>query len=394
MPRILRIINRFNLGGPTYNAAYLTKYLPPQYETMLLGGMKDESEDSSQFIVENLGITPTVLHEMHREINIFNDAAAYRKIKKIIAEFKPDIVHTHASKPGALGRWAAHQMNVPVIIHTFHGHVFHSYFNSAKTKFYKSLERKLAKVSTRIIAISEKQKEELSIDHEICPPEKIEVIPLGFDLNRFQDGIAKKREVFREEFSLAEDDIAVSIVGRLVPIKNHELFIDSMKWVKERLPGRIKGFIVGDGESRSQLESYCSEIGLSHSSDSEDDVDIYFTSWVKNVDFVNSGSDIIALTSKNEGTPVSLIEAQAGNRAIVSTRVGGIEDVVIPDETALLSDPNNTDAFRQNLLKLASDVELRRALGERGWTFVKDKFHYERLARDVAALYERLLADF
>lgn len=391
MPRILRIINRFNLGGPTYNAAYLTKYLPPEYETMLLGGMKDETEDSSQFIVENLGITPTVLPEMRREINLFNDAAAYRKIKKIIAEFKPDIVHTHASKPGALGRWAAHQMNVPVIIHTFHGHVFHSYFNPAKTKFYKSLERKLAKVSTRIIAISEKQKEELSIDHEICPAEKIEVIPLGFDLNRFQDGIAKKREVFRDEFSLAEDDIAVSIVGRLVPIKNHELYLDSMKWVKERINKRIKGFIVGDGESRTHLENYCTEIGLTYSSDSEDDVDIYFTSWVKNVDFVNSGSDIIALTSKNEGTPVSLIEAQAGNRAIVSTRVGGIEDVVIPDETALLSDPNNTEAFQQNLLKLTSDDDLRRALGERGWSFVKDKFHYERLARDVAALYERLL---
>lgn len=394
MPRILRIINRFNLGGPTYNAAYLTKYLPSEYETMLLGGMKDETEDSSQFIVENLGITPTVLHEMHREINIFNDAAAYQKIKKIIADFKPDIVHTHASKPGALGRWAAHQMNVPVIIHTFHGHVFHSYFNPAKTRFYKSLERKLAKVSTRIIAISEKQKEELSIDHEICPAEKIEVIPLGFDLNRFQDGIAKKREVFREEFSLSEDDIAVSIVGRLVPIKNHELFLDSIKWVKERMTKRIKGFIVGDGESRTHLENYCAEVGLTYSSDSEDDVDIYFTSWVKNVDFVNSGSDIIALTSKNEGTPVSLIEAQAGNRAIVSTRVGGIEDVVIPNETALLSDPNNAMEFRENLLKLASDEKLRRAFGERGWSFVKDKFHYKRLASDVAALYERLLVDF
>lgn len=394
MPKILRIINRFNLGGPTYNAAYLTKYLPAEYETMLLGGMKDESEDSSHFIVENLGITPKVLPEMRREINFFDDAAAYRKIKKIIADFKPDIVHTHASKPGALGRWAAHRMDVPVIIHTFHGHVFHSYFNQPKTKFYKTLERKLAKVSTRIIAISETQKRELSTLHHICPADKIEVIPLGFDLNRFQDGIAKKREVFREEFSLAEDDIAVSIVGRLVPIKNHELFIDAIKWVKERLDKRIKGFIVGDGESRSHLENYCGHVGLTYSSDSDDEADIYFTSWVKNVDFVNSGSDIIALTSKNEGTPVSLIEAQAGNRAIVSTRVGGIEDVVIAGKTALLSDPNNAEAFKENLLKLASDEELRKAFGERGWRFVKDKFHYERLARDVAALYERLLVDF
>lgn len=391
MPRILRIINRFNLGGPTYNAAYLTKYLPSEYETMLLGGMKDETEDSSQFIVENLGIAPTILPEMHREINFFKDVAAYRKIKRIIADFRPDIVHTHASKPGALGRWAAHKMGVPVIIHTFHGHVFHSYFSPAKTQFYKGLERRLASVSTRIVAISEKQKKELALEHQICPEEKIEVIPLGFDLNRFQYDISKKREVFREEFSLGENDIAASIVGRLVPIKNHELFLDSIKWVKERLDRRIKGFIVGDGESRNHLEAYCSEIGLSYSSDSDDDVDIYFTSWVKNVDFVNAGSDIIALTSKNEGTPVSLIEAQAGNRAIVSTRVGGIEDVVIPNETALLSEPENAEKFRENLLILAQDDEKRHQFGEKGWRFVKDKFHYERLARDVADLYARLL---
>ncbi len=391
MPRVLRIINRFNLGGPTYNAAYLTKYLPSEYETMLLGGMKDETEDSSQFIVENLGITPTILPEMHREINIYRDVTAFRKIKKIIREFKPDIVHTHASKPGALGRWAAHQLKVPVIVHTFHGHVFHSYFSPAKTKFYKNLEKKLATISTRIIAISEKQKMELSEQHGICPAEKIEVVPLGFDLNRFQDDIEKKREVFREEFSLGDKDIAVSIIGRLVPIKNHELFLRSLLWVKERVGKRIKGFIVGDGESRSHLENYCQEIGLTFSRDSDDEVDVYFTSWVKNVDYVNAGSDIIALTSKNEGTPVSLIEAQAGNRAIVSTKVGGIEDVVIPEVTALLSDPKDEIRFCENLLKLAKDDDLRNLFGTRGWAFVKDKFHYHRLAADVAGLYERLL---
>ncbi|HLV53392.1 MAG TPA: glycosyltransferase, partial [Cryomorphaceae bacterium] len=147
MPRILRIINRFNLGGPTYNAAYLTKYLPERFETMLVGGMKDASEDSSRFIVENLGITPRVLPDMYRDISLRNDWMAYKKIRELIEEFKPDIVHTHASKPGALGRWAAHKAGVPVIIHTFHGHVFHSYFNAAKTGLYKRLERKLASVS-------------------------------------------------------------------------------------------------------------------------------------------------------------------------------------------------------------------------------------------------------
>ncbi len=391
MTRILRIINRFNLGGPTYNAAYLTKYLPDEFETLLVGGMKDNTEDSSQFIVENLGITPMVLSEMKRSINPFQDYIAYKKIKEVIRTFKPDIVHTHASKPGALGRWAAHEMKVPVIIHTFHGHVFHSYFNPLKTGVYKILERKLASVSTKIIAISEKQKQELVEEHGICNADKIAVIPLGFDLQRFQDKIDEKRNVFREEFKLADSDIAIGIVGRLVPIKNHRLFLESFKWVKERSPKRIKAFIVGDGESRQEIEQMCTDLDISFSSDSEDDVEVYFTSWVKNVDFVNAGVDIIALTSKNEGTPVSLIEAQAANRAIVSTKVGGIENIVIDGQTALLSHPSDGDGFRRNLLEMVNDDSLRLQFGEKGWQFVKDKFHYERLVDDIAKLYGSLL---
>ncbi len=391
MPRILRIINRFNLGGPTYNAAYLTKYLPEPYETLLLGGMKDSSEDSSQFIVENLGIQPMVLPEMKRAINPYQDYLAYKKIKEVIRDFKPDIVHTHASKPGALGRWAAHRMHVPVIIHTFHGHVFHSYFNPVKTEFYKQLERKLASVSTRIIAISEKQKYELATEHKICPPEKVAVIPLGFDLERFQDNIAEKRAVFREEFNLSDSDIAIAIVGRLVPIKNHGLFLRAFKWTLERTQKRIKAFIVGDGESRSEIEDICSNLQLTFSSDSEEDVDVYFTSWVKNVDYVNAGVDIVALTSKNEGTPVSLIEAQASNKAIVSTDVGGIENVVIPGQTALLSHSDDEESFKINLLEMVNNDKKRLEFGQKGWDFVKHKFHYERLVKDITQLYDSLL---
>ncbi len=391
MPRILRIINRFNLGGPTYNAAYLTRYLPDHYETMLVGGLKDATEDSSQFIVENLGISPVIIPEMRRKINPAQDYAAYKRLKSIIADFKPDIVHTHASKPGALGRWAAHKMKVPVIIHTFHGHVFHSYFNSQTTRFYKGLEKRLAKVSTRIIAISERQKEELTTIHGICAPEKVEVIPLGFDLQRFQDDIEEKRNVFRTEFNLSENEVAIAIIGRLVPIKNHDLFLRAVSWVKERATTPVRAFIVGDGESRGHLEKLCRDLNLTFSNDSETKVDVYFTSWVKNVDFVNAGADIIALTSKNEGTPVSLIEAQAGNRAIISTRVGGIENVVIPNETALLSEPDDEESFRENLLKMTNDSALRRQFGEKGWAFVKDKFHYERLVGDITKLYDSLL---
>ena len=128
MPKVLRIINRFNLGGPTYNAANLTKYMAHDFETKLIGGKHEEGEISSTYINDSLGINYQVLPHLQRSINYKTDKLAYREIKEIIKIFKPDIVHTHASKAGAIGRLAAHNSKVPVIVHTFHGHVFHGYF--------------------------------------------------------------------------------------------------------------------------------------------------------------------------------------------------------------------------------------------------------------------------
>lgn len=394
MPKVLRIINRFNLGGPTYNAAYLTKYLSPDYETLLVGGEKDESEDSSRFIVDSLGLHPLIIPEMRRSINPANDGIAYNKIKNIIKRYKPDIVHTHASKAGTLGRIAAFSCNVPVVVHTFHGHVFHSYFSKASTTFYKTVERRLAKKSTKIIALSELQKFELTEIHQICEPAKIEIIPLGFDLNRFHENTDVKRIVFRKEFLLDEDEIAIGIVGRLVPIKNHPLFLQAIHEILEKTTQKVRFFIVGDGESRQDLFDFARALNIDH---------IYwpiekrksiltFTSWIKDIDIVNSGLDIIALTSLNEGTPVSLIEAQASNKPIVTTDVGGIGNVVEPNKTALLSPSDDYMAFADNLFKVIENKDLRLAMSENGWLFVKEKFHYQRLANDMKALYCKLLS--
>ena len=179
MPRILRIINRFNLGGPTYNAAYLSRYMPNDYETLLVGGLKEDDEESSEYIVRNLGIEPIVIPEMRRQLDAKSDMVAYRKIMRLIRDFKPDIVHTHASKAGTVGRLAAIRSNVPVIVHTFHGHVFHSYFGKKQTKMFLNIERGLAQHTSQIIAISQKQKDELCDTFKIAPEEKFTIIPLG-----------------------------------------------------------------------------------------------------------------------------------------------------------------------------------------------------------------------
>ncbi len=391
--KILRIINRFNLGGPTFNAAYLTKYLGDDFETLLVGGEKDDSEESSEFILESLNLTPIIIPEMKREINFKEDKIAYKKLKKIIKEFQPDIVHTHASKAGFLGRRAAYKCNVPVIIHTFHGHVFHSYFGKSKTAFYKNIERYLAKKSTVIIAISEIQKHELVNKYKICKSNKVKVIPLGFDLSRFQENKQEKRIDFRKKYLLNEDEIAIGIIGRLVPIKNHTLFIDAIDQILTKTSKKIRVFIIGDGEEKENLLKHCEEKKLDFTEFvvSPRKATITFTSWIKNVDWANAGLDIIALSSLNEGTPVSLIEAQASNKPIVTTNVGGVENVVLKNKTGFIVESNNLAAFSKALLTLIEDEKLRTEMGLKGWEHVKDKFHYTRLVKDMEALYFSLL---
>jgi glycosyltransferase involved in cell wall biosynthesis len=391
--KVLRIINRFNLGGPTYNAAYLTKYLSDDFETLLVGGEKYEEEESSEFILEKLGLKPIVIPEMQRSINRKNDRIAYKKIKDIIKEFQPDIVHTHASKAGTLGRLAASKMKVPVIVHTFHGHVFHSYFGKAKTTFYKNIERYLAKKSSKIIAISDIQKNELGLEHKICKLDKIEVVQLGFDLSRFQEDIDEKRISFRNEYQVSEDEVAIGIIGRLVSIKNHKMFIDVVASVLESTTKKVRFFIVGDGEEKEAIKSYCSNlnIGFTEWNGHKKIVPVTFTSWIKNIDWLNAGLDIIVLTSLNEGTPVSLIEAQASNKPIVTTNVGGVKNITLENKTAYISEVNDINDFTQKLSFLIESENDRIKMGEKGWGFVNEKFSYERLTKDIEILYRDLL---
>jgi len=390
MPKVLRIINRFNLGGPTYNAAYLTKYLAPDFETLLVGGIHQESEADSSFILENLGIKAQVLDSMKRDVSIRSDWDSYREIKRIINEFKPDIVHTHASKAGALGRYAAFSSGVPVTVHTFHGHVFHSYFNKFKTNFYLNLERYLAKRTSKIIAISELQKQELVNTFKIAPKEKFSVINLGFELDRFSKNREDLRKQFREDYGLKENEIAISIIGRLVPIKNHKLFLEMANELTTK-HNNLRFFIVGDGESKEELINYCQSNNLSFSTNKNTKAAICFTSWIKNAEYALAGTDIVALTSLNEGTPVSLIEAQAAAKPIVTSNVGGVMDVVLHNKTAFVHNISDKEGMINSFERLVKSVELRHDMGKKGEDFVGNRFSATRLASDVRELYYALL---
>ena len=247
-------------------------------------------------------------------------------------------------------------------------------------------------MSTRIIAISDIQKYELSEVHRICDADKISVIPLGFDLSRFQENHVTKREIFRKKYNLDEDEVAIGIIGRLVPIKNHAFFLQVLQEVLAHSHRKVRAFIIGDGELMAPLQKQAEELGIRYAvMDSSVKAPLEFTSWEREIDVVNAGLDIVCLTSLNEGTPVSLIEAQASGVPVVSTNVGGIENVVLHGKTGLLSERDDLATMVRHIMDLVHHDQLRQDLGGQGWNWVSEKFHYTRLVQDMRELYDGLL---
>ena len=433
MPRVLRIINRLNIGGPTHNVGLLTKYLTDKgYETLLLSGIKDESEASSDYLLESMGITAHYVPNMRRAINPLNDIFAYRYLLKIIAQFKPHIVHTHAAKAGALGRLAAHVSKVPAIVHTFHGHVFHSYFGHAKTRFFLQTERRLAKYCHKVIALSTKQKHELANVYRVCPSHKIAVVPLGFNLHPFTLNQAAKRAYFRQYYNLPSNCLALGIVGRLTAVKNHAMFLKAYAAALPHLKQPACAFIIGNGELLASLQQLVTNLNLTWTMQPYDNnfnpdekeaslqfddnseytnypdaaanlighqtqnqistPQVIFTSWAQQMDVVYAGLDVIALTSFNEGTPVSLIEAQAASKPIISVEAGGIADIVLPNKTAVLVPNNNQTLFTEQLIQLLNNLPMQQYLAQNGQSWALEHFHFNRLINNMDALYQEIIA--
>ncbi len=393
--KIVRVFNRFILGGPSLNVSFLTQFLSSSFETKLIIGSKDTDEQEAVELIKRYGIEFTEVTEMKRAINLIEDFKAYIKIKQIIKDTNPSIVHTHASKPGAIGRMAASSCKVPIILHTYHGHVFHSYFGTIKTFIYLKIEQFLARKSTRVIAISEQQKYELATIHKICNKNKIVVIPLGLDLDAFYQNQIEKRLAFRQKYNIADNEVVIGIIGRLVSIKNHSLFINAIGAVLKKTTNKIKIIIVGDGDERQNIMTLLTKLNIEYNYYPDDNncKTVTLTSWLTNMDEVYAGLDIVALSSLNEGTPVSLIEAQAACKPIVTTNVGGVVDVVLENKTAFITQSNEVGAFANALLRLVESKALRDEMGKIGYDHVKDKFDKSRLVNDMENLYNQLLRE-
>lgn len=383
--KVLRIINRFSIGGPSFHAIILTKHVGEEFETKLIGGVPDEGEADSFYVLDSYQVNAITIPEMRRSLNLFSDIKSYFKIKQFIKEYQPDIVHTHASKAGALGRIAAYTSGVKTIVHTYHGHVFHSYFGRLKTEIYKFVERFLAKKSTGIIAISESQKNELSDVYNICPKEKIQVIPLGLFLDPFSKNSLEKKQISRKNLGIQENEVVIGLVGRLAPIKDHGYFLQVIKRIMTISDKKIKVFIVGDGVEMDNVKAQVDEINEKYPEL------IHLTSWVKEMAPMYHAFDIVCLSSKNEGTPVTLIEAQAAGLPVISTDVGGVRDIIEDQQTGFVVPKSDINQYVQKLTMLIESKELREQFGEQGKTKILEKYQYQRLVKDMEGYYRSLM---
>lgn len=382
--RILRLIARLNVGGPAIHVSELSARLDAErYQQILACGVERADEGSMHDYALERGVRPLVLPELTGDASIGpSDLKAFRRVLRLVREYRPHIVHTHTGKAGILGRLAARTTGTPVTVHTYHGHVLDDYYGPLKTHAARQLERMLARLSTRLVAVSEKVKVDL-VRHGVDGGGKIEVISLGFDLKPFATA-ERFRGEFRDELGLHQEHQLVGIVGRIFPIKNHRLFLNAAARVAARNPA-VHFVVVGEGVLSEQTRDLARELGL------EDRV--FFTGWRRDLPRVYADLDTLVVSSDNEGTPVAAIEAMAAGRPVVGTEVGGMPDLIDDGVTGFLVPPRDPEALATRLLELLDDPALAATMGERSARRVLERYRVERLVTDVERLYETLLQE-
>jgi glycosyltransferase involved in cell wall biosynthesis len=420
--KILRIFSRLNIGGPAIHTILLTAGLNnDQFESILVKGSEDPSEGDMLYLAKEKGVEPIVIPEMGRNISWRDEFNALLKIYRLIKEEKPHIVHTHTAKAGTLGRGAAilvnsqwsivnilgrmfscpstelRTQNIRIkLVHTFHGHVLSGYFGYIKNNIFLWVERFLGLFTDMIITVSEKLREEI-LGFRIGNKKKTISLPLGLELSKLLK-TDQYKGLLREELGVSGETKLVAIIARLVPIKNHKMFIDGISMLKaQKLAVKVKFLVIGDGELRNELESYVKKEGLGE--------DIFFLGFRKDMEKIYADLDMVVLTSLNEGSPVALIEAMAAGKAVVSTDVGGVVDLIGNEDQNCVSKDQRYSITNCGVLLKSADADvlagamkellkneyLGRMLGAEGRKRVYPRYDITRLVKDIKQLYEELL---
>ncbi len=381
--RVLRVIARLNVGGPALHVTYLARGLAARgYETTLVAGDVARGEASMSFVAEQAGVEVVTLPGLSRELSPIRDALAAFRLARLIRKLRPDVVHTHTAKAGAVGRAAALLAGTrrPVVVHTFHGHVLRGYFGTGGTLVFRAIETLLARATDRLIAVSPEVRDELVALH-VAPREKFSVVRLGIELEPRVHFDGDPAEV-RRRHGVPEGQFVVGWFGRMTAVKRTDDLLTMLAGVRERGVDALL-LLVGDGDDRDRLEQRAHDLGLARS--------CLFLGYQEDVAPWYAICDAVVLTSAREGTPVTIIAALAAGRPVVAPKGGGGPDVVDEGETGFLVRPHDTHALAERLEILAGDPVRRRAMGELGRTRMLERYAVERLVDDVDALYRELL---
>jgi glycosyltransferase involved in cell wall biosynthesis len=387
--RLSRIIARLNVGGPAIQAITLTRLLEPLgYHTRLVRGVEGPQEGNMDHLARELGVVPTLIESMRRDPGT-GDLKALWRLVSLLHQDRPDIVHTHAAKAGTLGRVAAliafpRRSRRPLLVHTFHGHSLTGYFSSRTAAFYRAVEQWLAGRTDVLVAVSPEVRDDL-IRLGLAGAERFVVIPLGFDLGRFLDDSerAARRQSLRAEWGLGGEDEVVTLIARLVPIKRVDRFLRVARMLAER--PRTRFLVVGDGELRSELAASADARALGDR--------LVWAGFRRDVPDVCFASDVVMLTSDNEGTPVSLIEAQAAAVPVVGTDVGGVRSAVRDGHTGILTAADDEQRLAAATQAFLADPELAGRTGRAGREWATSAYTVDRLVADHDRLYTRLLGE-
>jgi glycosyltransferase involved in cell wall biosynthesis len=385
--KVVRVIARLNVGGPAPHVTWLDDGLRRRgFDPVLVYGPVGPAEASLEDRVESLQLRARKVPDLGRRIRLWSDVRALSHLTRLVFRERPDVVHTHTAKAGALGRLAALAYNLTrrrqrrcVVFHTFHGHVLHGYFGPLGTIAVRAAERALARITDRVVTISAQQKDDISSRYRIAPPHKTLVIELGLDLDALLRLEGDGRSIGSR---LEEDSVVFGYVGRLARIKDLPTLLEAFASAASRTP-RARLVLVGDGEERADLERRAATLGIADR--------VRFTGWQRDLAAVHGGIDVSVLSSLNEGTPVAIIEAMAAARPVIATDVGGVRDVVTHGRTGLVVPPRDVPALAAAMERLAGDGALREAFGRAGREVVRERFSRERLATEIAQHYREAL---
>lgn len=383
---LVAIINRLDIGGTAMNTIPLMDGMQNYFNVTVLYGDTDTNAAAISFYQVHY---PTVqlipVKYLGKQINFFKDFLAFLNVRKALKKAKPFIVHTHGSKAGLVGRVSAFLLRVPIKVHTYHGHFFHSYFGKMKTALIIFIEQLLAKITTQIIVLSKSQQHDICSIYKITAFEKTSVVALGIQQENFWKDTFASRSFFRQKFMLPTDAVAIGIVGRLAPVKNHKLFIDAAIELLRNKIEKLFFFIVGDGDESAYIKHYLQNqtkqnpSWLSH---------FIFTSWYTEIAEVHNGLDILVLTSFNEGTPLSVIEAQTCGKPVVSTNAGGARDTLIDEKTGFIVPRNDMGLLVAKMQELINNKDLRESFGYAAKEFAAKNFSLQTQITNTKKVYD------